>query len=444
MGGGTGYLCDVDDSECIKAGVKGASCSTRDTCADWQVDATDKQTFKQERRCYPPISVDGAKSVCCSNAGVYKLNENTGEIDENRGSCDCKNTATSGPHCEISLCPLNGDVACNGHGTCGFDEEMKVPRCFCNDGFYNVEPKDPQNIITPREDLMTCNKNLCSQALGGVTCGYDLNSWYPNLRTLFVTYPDGKKVKMPTISVPFRGNSTAAGICNEKYGLCDCADGFHCDPNPDGSTCVANNGTQFCKDATPSNCIQIYALREAKELKNRWWDRGNPGHKGDQILNNVFIKLGEFTVNRVSCNVTLNCNIKVQILSGSNSDCMIASVLVIDKTKWDSDQWAPRFSKRSDLEDNVIATESDAGRIFNLLHSNGMVPMGKFPDSTVIEESNLPRIDRDGKYHEAKLDATTRLNSGTYWVVTFLGIATDDEVFFVPLDSTVKLCDCEE
>lgn len=464
VGGGTGYLCDVDDSECIKAGVKGASCSTRDTCADWQVDATDKQTFKQERRCYPPISVDGAKSVCCSDVGMYKLKENTGEIDENRGSCDCAKTAFFGDHCEHSVCPLNGDVACNGHGTCGFDDVSQMARCFCDDGFYNVDSKDPKDFIKPNDNPMTCNKNLCqrdSENRNGV-CGY-----VPHLSTigkteLVATYDDGKQVKMPMIQLAYINEVTASGICNEKYGLCDCADGFGCEKNdfkcylhdpctnfttdPNhvhggdgfwmpksvfGDSC--QTGPQFCKDAVPS-FDKILDIKEASNYESRWWDSGNPGKNNDQILNNVFIKLGEFTVDpNISCNVTTKLEFEVGIFKGSNSDSMIATLLVIDKKKWDNDQWAPSFTKRSDSNNssNLIATESDAGRIYNLLHSQGMVRMGKFPDSTAIAASNLPRIDRDDNYHKVSLNGTALFESGTYWVVAYFGIATDDNVKFV-------------
>ena len=162
------------------------------------------------------------------------------------------------------------------------------------------------------------------------------------------------------------------------------------------------------------------------------------GNDDGYIQFNYLIKLGEFTLDAppgTKCTVRIDVGYQVQITDGSGLDNMIATLLVIDKKMWDSSPspknyaWVPQKVTINNKDvNNTVAFTTDTNNMFNLLKWDGVVKAGVVSESTVIKDSKLPKITRDGKLHDVTLNGDVKLPSGLYYVVGYLGIATNDTI----------------
>ena len=158
----------------------------------------------------------------------------------------------------------------------------------------------------------------------------------------------------------------------------------------------------------PYACITpaITTIRELNDMsiKLRPDDTGNDD---GYIQFNYLIKLGEFTLDAppgTKCTVRIDVGYQVQITDGSGLDNMIATLLVIDKKMWDSSPspknyaWVPQKVTINNKDvNNTVAFTTDTNNMFNLLKWDGVVKAGVVSESTVIKDSKLPKITRDGK-----------------------------------------------
>ena len=60
-------------------------------------------------------------------------------------------------------CPIVNGAVCSGKGICGFDNNLKVSRCFCDDGYDEVD------CNTPRSPFPT--GAVAGSTIGGLTLG---------------------------------------------------------------------------------------------------------------------------------------------------------------------------------------------------------------------------------------------------------------------------------
>lgn len=212
----------------------------------------------------------------------------------------------------------------------------------------------------------------------------------------------------------------------------DCGGPYACIADKDGKkTCQKSTEGEYemLKDCLCDVPPIPHLLTELNKFDGKYSKSGNDG---GNVLYNLFVKLGEFTVSSDNvCTVTIDASYNVGIYNGSGSDSMIASLFIIDKTRLTDGQYGLTFNK--DDHDNTSASTTNNDEAHNFMQS-AFVIGGHRPDSMNINSSGFNKIQRDNKNHLVQLKGDYHLASGFYWIVAYLGIATNDTVKVTPVD----------
>jgi hypothetical protein len=163
-------------------------------------------------------------------------------------------------------------------------------------------------------------------------------------------------------------------------------------------------------------------------MSQTWLPIGK-GNDGGDILYNVMVQLAEFTIgsgSSVTCAI-INGGVNVSIGNGSGNDSMIATILVIDRTLFDNDAGAQAY-KFTLNGSNMIASTDNIADVLRLLHVSNLVLGGQIPLTSNIGSSGLPKINRPTTQQVSMNDIRVPLSPGTYSVIAYLGVSTDDAV----------------